>query len=84
MAVVHREGSSGREEGLAVQAVKELVGVLKAVVPDAQIKLFEVTFPDERALSVGLHKNAFGCDANTTKLLSRTGKSGIAVAANFQ
>ena len=84
MAVVHREGFSGREEGLAVQAVKELVGVLETVVPDAQIKLLEVSFPDERTLPVGLHKNPLGRNANTTKLLSRTGKTGKAIPTNFQ
>ena len=84
MPVVHSKWFSCWGEGVAVQAVKELVSVLDTVVLDAKIELLEMPFPDERTLSVGLHKYALRCNAYATKLLSCTGKSGKAVATNFQ
>ena len=69
---------------MSVQAVEELVGVLEAVVRNAEVHLPGVSFPYQCSLSVGLHENTFGRNAYTSEFASGTGKSCKAIATGFQ
>ena len=83
MTVVHFERLTGREESATVLAVKELVGVLEAVVPDTQIQFSKTTFLDQHTLPFRLHDDATRRDANAPEFLARASQTSKTIATGF-